>query len=233
VKTYVSLVGTDTNADFNRAYDLIAPEFKHAQNDSDRDVYLNFHHQVWRYLKEITLDETWAASATIVPGAAGDKFEVMVGPERLTVQVVDMSPKELQDKGEHHWAVSHFLEPDPYADYFYKASQLEGTKALGGLSGAGPGLGKILDEITAMGSAARMSLWEAKITRLPLLNRPKGEGIDFHIIDLWRFRTDPVVRFMLERVVSGDDYKPSSKERAKAVLDGTLSEEERAVRGLE
>jgi hypothetical protein len=236
VAQYLRLVcedDTPNNASHTKAYEMIAAKFKNPDDKGEGDLFLAYHHKLYKYLVCLTEDEHWDKSAKVeADPKAADKFKVTVGVEVLTVQVVDASPADVAAKGEHHWAVSGFLEIDPHLAA--GANIVEGAIGFSKLYGAGPGFAQQLRGIAAMGGHAKTPLWAAKFELLPVIADPYITGMDAHIIDLYPHRLDPAVRFCLQRLVDDGRYSPSARERAKKVMDGTLDMDvEGAARGLE
>jgi hypothetical protein len=208
---------------------------KNPKDDHDEDLFLQYHHDVYRYLVAVTLDDNWQNSAKVEPDPKNaSQFKVTVGPEVLTVAVVDESPADVQAKGEHHWAVTNFVEIDPHSPDRGNSGPLEAAIGGGKMLGMSDGAAKQIRDIAGMGSHAKKPLWAAKMELIPLINNPRAAGLDYHIIDLFPHRTDPAVKFCLQRVVDDGRYPATSRERAKKVIDGTLDmDTEGAVRGLE
>ena len=235
VENYVNLVGDDEaagDASHKKAYTLIAASSKDPDDKNEPDLFLGYHHDVYRYLWSITGDPKWQESAKIEPDAKqANTFVVTVGPEVMHVQVVDESPVDVGARGEHHWAVTPFLEIDPRSPG--RTGSGPNEAAVGGLRmlGAG-GSERTIRGIIGMGGRAHESVMDKKMKILPLLNQPRSGDLDRMVILLWSIRTDPTVKWRLEEISKDERYEPSVRLRAKQVLDGSLSEEDRAAAGV-
>lgn len=227
VRTYLTLIARDDTSAHRQAYAMVNPAAKDKDNKREPDLYLQFYHDIHRYLSS-EFGNDWASTATL-RAEKGKPVTVRVGTaevgETLHVELEDLAPSPKRADGLHGYAINAITEFN--VNSAARSNQLEG--ALGGMRmlGAGSGAADVIRGISGtQGNYARETAMETKMRLLPQIRNPRSEFIDHAVLQLWKVRDDPLVRARLREIGADERYAPVTRQRAKSVLDGTASEEE-------
>ena len=231
VRGYFAFIGTDQKPQHLKAYALVSQLQKDPKNDNESGNYLQFYHDIHRYFAAEFGDD-WAAQLTLsaTPGKAHD-FAVQVGPaeahETIHVQLADQSPAGQPPR----WGIAGIDELD--IDSPTRMKSREGTYGAMRMLGAGGAVGALKGIAGTFGNFQHETPMETKMRLFPLVKDPRAAQIDFSVMQLWKVRNDPYARYRLGQIAGDGRYGDITRARAKAVLDGTLSEEDRIAAHVE
>lgn len=225
-------IATDDNGKFDDAYRaLIDLEIKqNVDTDQQRGVFRQVFHEVDKYLKG-EFGSDWITKMNVRESAANpDAVEVRVERERLNVLVRNQVPAGKTGETPR-WGVVDIAE-FPRAE----GGALQQSAAVGGMlrGVAGEGAERNLNAITAAGAnMARETKMQTKRRVLPILRDPSSPAIKRVILQSWVVRNDPVIRYRLEQIVADEvRYNPELRATAKAVLTGSVPEEDLVAAGV-
>ncbi len=227
VKRFFGYVSTDTNADFAKAYKLLALSRRRAKNAHPGHYYQRFH-DLDQYLAG-EFGPQWIDRLKVVRkqqelnGKLHTVMVAVVDTERFHVFVAPQVPKGFHPGGPTHYGLLAIRE---FQFSGGAASQRLGiiNSYVGGFYGATGSANQIRGLAAAFGgSDANETPWQIKQRLLPIVEDPHGTALRQCIYQLWPVRNDPTVRRRLYKIIHDPRYAPNIRTDARSVYNGTAS----------
>jgi len=227
VQTYFQHISGGQDKDFDQAYALVPDSTRNKNNSDEHGDYLQIFDVMNNYFTGEFGDDWF--SKTKFTADPNDPNTIIAQVALQTVHVHTANQSKNATGEAPHYGITGMDEFDiAWAQDFRKMEGIYGVvrTAAGGQEGGVDLLKKVIGSGNVNGPPM-----VKKINLLATVRNPR-EVSSQAILRLYPFRDDPVVRNRLQMIAGDERYGPAERERAQAVIDDKVPEEEKVYLGL-
>jgi hypothetical protein len=227
-RQFLTHISAGEDKEYDQAYGLIADAVRDPQMNDEIGHYRQMFHNMNRYLSN-EFGANWIQNTQVAADPADPNVMIArVSLETLHIRVANQTPPDRKGAGPHYGILSidEFNIND--SSKMLQTSGLEGGLRMLGADGAIPQLDLIRG---ASGEPNNETPMQKKLRLLPVVGDPRTVSWKA-IVQLWKIRTDPVVRARLEAIMNDGRYDPVIQKKAEEVLKEKTTEEDRVAAGV-